>query len=202
MFFDSIVNLNISGHLSDSSMYSVSNLRRKLANHEMALPPPGWLPNSNVELPHVFLADEIFPFSQNVMKPYNRSRLTGLLENTYNFRHSRGRMPVECQYRNLQVKWEILRQPSGFDLSVTNDLIISILALNNFLINSDNPDLPTSEVLQQDREQMVVDVGQSQLSPAEIRQRFAAYLVRGEPGYLPWADRYIRSLCHLLQCMY
>ncbi|KAJ8672017.1 hypothetical protein QAD02_003276 [Eretmocerus hayati] len=128
------------GHLSYSSVYSVSSLCKKLARHEMALPPPQRLPNSDVELSFVFSADEIFPLSQNIIEPCNRSRLISVSERLYNFRHSRGRMPVECQSGNLLQKWEISQQLLGFDLSVTNDIITSLLALNNFLMNTEHPD--------------------------------------------------------------
>ncbi|KAJ8673892.1 hypothetical protein QAD02_015382 [Eretmocerus hayati] len=180
------------GHLSDSSVYAVSALKRKLDNNELGLPAARALPNSDVVVPIVILTDEIFPLGRHTMKPYSRRSLTTRKEKMYNFVHSRNRMPVECQYGNLQKKWEILQQPLGFDLSTTKDVIASIMALHNFLINSNNPNLSTYEPGDLNRVQLDQQLVDGLVRPQEVRERFAAYFALGGPGHLAWAERYIR----------
>ncbi|KAJ8671643.1 hypothetical protein QAD02_002902 [Eretmocerus hayati] len=180
------------GHLSDLSVYSVSSLCRKLENNQLGFPGPRPLPGTNIVVPHVILADPILPLGKNLMKPYSRQRRLTRREKMYNYRHSRGRMPVECQYGGLQEKWRILQQPLGFDLSVTNDLVTVILALHNYMINSSHPELPTIEPTQPNDEQMAVENYECQLNGSAIRERFADYFSVGGAGYLAWAERRIR----------
>ncbi|KAJ8685821.1 hypothetical protein QAD02_021614 [Eretmocerus hayati] len=180
------------GYLSDSSAYSVSSLCRKLENNQLGFPGPRPLPGTNEVVPQVILADAIFPLSKNVMKPYGKHRPLTRREKIYNYCHSRGRMPVECQYGGLQEKWHILDQPLGFDLSVTNDLVVALVALHNFIINSNHPELPTFEPTQPNDEPMEVENYECRLSAGDIRERFADYFNVGGPGYLPWVERRIR----------
>ncbi|KAJ8669206.1 hypothetical protein QAD02_000465 [Eretmocerus hayati] len=180
------------GHLSDSSVYAVSSLKGKLDNNELVLPAARELPNSHVVVPIVTLTDEIFPLGPHTLKPYSRRTLTTREQKMYNFLHSRNRMPVECQYGNLQKKWEILQQPLGFDLSTTKNVIASIIALNNSLINSNNPHLSTYEPINPNREQLDQQMVDGLVRPHEVRERFAAYFAFGGPGHLAWAEHFIR----------
>ncbi|XP_003426307.1 uncharacterized protein LOC100678940 [Nasonia vitripennis] len=65
-------NLGDYGSYSDTSVFAVSDLARKLRNNEANIPPPRQLPNLSTQTSFVFVADEIFGLSKHLIKPFAR----------------------------------------------------------------------------------------------------------------------------------
>jgi hypothetical protein len=75
------------------------------------------VPNFEQPLPHVFVGDEAFPLSENLMRPYPKRSVTGKYENKiYNYRLSRARETVECSFGILASRFRVFRKP--FEIKV------------------------------------------------------------------------------------
>nr|CAH7748740.1 unnamed protein product [Callosobruchus chinensis] len=63
---------------------------RMLEAGTIILPQSKTLPNSNIEMPYIFVGDEAFPLKSYIMRPYPRRHLN-LQKSVFNFRLSRAR---------------------------------------------------------------------------------------------------------------
>ena len=62
------------GRFSDGSIFSSSVLAKNLNKRTLQFPPPALLPNFEQPLPYVFVGDEAFPLSDNLMRPYPKKK--------------------------------------------------------------------------------------------------------------------------------
>jgi hypothetical protein len=75
------------GRFSDGNIFSNIVLAKKLNKQTLQFPPPALLPNIEQLLPYVFVGDEAFPLSNNLMRPYPKKSVTGNYENkVFNYR--------------------------------------------------------------------------------------------------------------------
>ena len=80
------------GRECDRNVYNSSKIKRLLRNNSLGLPEDCELPDihdgSYPEMPHVFVADDAFPLTSQMMKPYV-GRATGLMsrfQRVFNYR--------------------------------------------------------------------------------------------------------------------
>jgi hypothetical protein len=69
------------GRFGDGNIFSSSMLAKKLKKQTLQLPLPAMLPNVVDPLPYIFVGDEAFPLSENLMRPYPKRNVTGNYEN-------------------------------------------------------------------------------------------------------------------------
>lgn len=80
------------GEKSDGGTFAASDVGRFLNSNKLAIPGNKELPSTNVEVPHVFIADEAYLLKENIMKPFSKRRL-GESEEIFNKRLSTARKP-------------------------------------------------------------------------------------------------------------
>ncbi|GFO36024.1 nuclease harbi1-like protein [Plakobranchus ocellatus] len=78
------------GRNCDGSVFRESAFDQDFENNRLDLPPPKALPNTDQELPFVFLADEAYPLRENLLPPYARRSLSNP-SRIFNARLSRAR---------------------------------------------------------------------------------------------------------------
>jgi hypothetical protein len=64
------VNIGNYGSTGDAGAFSASEFGRRLQHNLLNLPHDEALPNTNRPLPYVFVADDAFKLTTNMMKPY------------------------------------------------------------------------------------------------------------------------------------
>lgn len=109
------------GKDSDSTIFKNSTLWTLLANNSLNIPEPSVLPNTDANVPYLFVGDEAFSLSTNVLRPYGGRNLSQK-KRIFNYRLSRARRYVECAFGILSNKWRIFHRP----LNVTTDLAVDI----------------------------------------------------------------------------
>jgi hypothetical protein len=62
------------GRFSDGNIFSSSVLAKMLNKRALQLLPPALLPNFEQPFPYVFVGDEAFPLSNNLMRPYPKKK--------------------------------------------------------------------------------------------------------------------------------
>nr|CAI5844570.1 unnamed protein product [Callosobruchus analis] len=67
------------------------------------------------QYPFMFVADDAFALSKNVLVPCMKKNLN-VLRRIYNYRHTRARRMVECTFGILANKWRIFHRPLDVNL--------------------------------------------------------------------------------------
>lgn len=98
------------------------------------MPLPG--DNENMTFPYYFVADEAFPLTNHIMKPYPRRKLTNE-KRIFNYRLSRGRRSVECSFGILTSKFRVFETHICCDVNKIDTIIQAACVLHNFIRSYD-----------------------------------------------------------------
>lgn len=85
-------------------------------------------------LPYVLLADEAFPLTSYMMRPYLRISNLDLKKKVFNYRLSRARRVVESAFGILAARWRIYRKPIIASIATAKSIVQATVALHNFII--------------------------------------------------------------------
>jgi len=66
------VDVGLNGRISDGGVLGHSDFGKMMENQSLNIPEPQQVRRSNKILPYVFVADDAFPMTQNLLKPYSR----------------------------------------------------------------------------------------------------------------------------------
>lgn len=124
------------GSVSDGGVFSGSSLGKRILEEKANIPVHNLrLPNSQDSTPAFFVADQAFPLSKRIMRPYPGKRLTKD-QQIFNYRLSRARGLIENTFGILTARWKIFRTPINIiDVQVIDKVILSIVYLHNYLQN-------------------------------------------------------------------
>jgi len=132
-----IVDIGAPGRQSDSGVLTNSGLMNLLKDNKLKIPPAAQLDGSNEEFPFVFVADEAFPLTTYMMRPYPRNGNLNITKKVFNYRLSRARRVVESAFGILVARWRIFRKPIIACTSTVQKIVQASIALHNFIINSE-----------------------------------------------------------------
>lgn len=144
------VDVGCQGRISDDGVFKNTVLYKKLESDALGLPKSALLPNLNKAMPYVFLADEAFPLTNHIMKPFSGMHAKGTLERNFNFRLSRARRVVENVFGILSTVFIVLRKPILLSPERTQTVVMAAAYLHNFLRNSRNVYTPQGTFDQED----------------------------------------------------
>ncbi|KAM5165210.1 LOW QUALITY PROTEIN: uncharacterized protein ACMZJ9_007653 [Mantella aurantiaca] len=122
------------GSAPDSSVFQHSQFYKKRTQGQLDIPEPCPLPGtSDSDLPMVFVADEAFAISDNLMRPYS-SRSLDEKRSNFNYRLSKARRMVECTFGILANKWRVLHTAISLNVNNAVEVIKAACILHNFCI--------------------------------------------------------------------
>lgn len=132
------------GCQSDGAVWSNSALGQAIDAGEIDFPPPKEIPNSDVNLPYIFVGDEAFPLGIHMMRPYGRAyRLYGDRERIFNYRLSRARRTIENTFGIMVSRWRILRRDLCCTPKTAEEIVKAIVCLHNFLMVAEDNVIPS-----------------------------------------------------------
>ncbi|KAK5647953.1 hypothetical protein RI129_002845 [Pyrocoelia pectoralis] len=104
------VSLGVNGGVSDGDIFHRSSLATWLNNNDLHIPPPDFLSGTQNKAPYVIVANDAFPLSINLMKPYSQR---GLSYDTriFNYRLTRARRMIENSVGMLANRFRVLLNP-------------------------------------------------------------------------------------------
>lgn len=122
------------GRISDGGVFHYTSLYNKMTHGELHLPAPSALQGREMLVPHLFVADDAFPLSPNLMKPFP-GVTKGLLtpERIYNYRHSRARRIIENVFGIWSSKFRVLLKPINLHPDKVEIIALTCAYLHNFL---------------------------------------------------------------------
>lgn len=120
------------GKASDGGVFVGTSLYGPLEREEL-LPEPRPLPGSDQPMPFIIVADDAFPLTQYMMKPYSTNIEKGTHERIYNYRHSRARRIVENAFGVMASVFRVFRRSIPLTPEHTTSVVLACVHLHNFL---------------------------------------------------------------------
>ena len=131
-----VIDVGAFGSSSDGGILQDSTFFQLLRTKKLNLPGPAKIPDTNIEVPYVFVGDEAFPLLENLMRPFPRRNLSGE-KRIFNCRLSRARKQIECAFGLLSSMWRILRKPIEVQVDFATDIVKATCILHNYIQNRD-----------------------------------------------------------------
>ncbi|XP_039764375.1 protein ALP1-like isoform X1 [Pararge aegeria] len=190
-----IVDVGAYGRNSDGGILDHSKLGLKLQNDTLNIPQNVSLRGITEELPYVFVADEAFPLTKNIMRPYPANQLANIEKRVFNYRLSRARRIVESAFGILQSRFEIFQRRMQVQAKYIDNIILACCSLHNYIINNATTELPNplqeSDILESSVDNNVV--GDTDIIMCEgmvIRDQFKQYF-NSEHGSVSWQNNIV-----------
>lgn len=178
------------GKSSDSGIFQISQLYKKMINKTLKIPCPTLIGSDNIKYPFVIVGDEAFPLSENLLRPYGGKNLSRE-KLIFNYRLSRARRYIESSFGILANKWRIFHRPLNVDIDLAEKIIKAACILHNFVRKRDgNATHDCSNPSSSAFGNFNKDV-KSRGNPRALDNRdlFKNYFVNVAP--LDWQDKYI-----------
>ncbi|XP_011858988.1 PREDICTED: uncharacterized protein LOC105556501 [Vollenhovia emeryi] len=129
-----MADIGAEGRQSDGGVFKNSDIGRHFEEGTFKLPNVKPVESSGPALPYVLLADEAFPLTTYMMRPYPRSSSLDLRKKVFNYRLSRARRVVESAFGILAARWRIYRKPIIASVANARKIVQATIALHNFII--------------------------------------------------------------------
>lgn len=139
------------GRCSDGGIFANSEFGRRLQNDALKLPPPAPLSQGGEPVPFVFIGDEAFPLSYNLLRPYPRSGLNES-KRIFNYRLSRARRIVEATFGVLKRKWYVYHRDFECQVDTVDKVIKATCVLHNYLIEKEPTYLEETNSIERSQE--------------------------------------------------
>lgn len=176
------------GKDSDTTIFKNSTFCKSLEEESLNIPAREKLTEDSMPLPYVFLGDEAFGMSVNMMRPYPGNHLTRK-QKIFNYRLCRARRCVECAFGILTNKWRIFSKPINLKLSNCVAVIKACCALHNYVREKDGirfeETLEINGLYDEDGSDCILERGRK--SAYAYRDAFANFFC-SPAGSVPWQD--------------
>jgi len=130
-----LVDVGAEGRRSDAGVFANSKIKLGLDTNTLNVPPPS--PVGQYELPFVLVADEAYPLSSYLMRPYPRRSQLDLRKKIFNYRLSRARRVVESAFGMLVARWRIFRRPINTSVLKAERIVLATVCLHNLIITKE-----------------------------------------------------------------
>lgn len=130
------VDIGCQGRISDGGVFRNTILFKKLENKELDLPTEKPLPFQEDSTPYVFVADDAFALSSNIMKPFPGVHEKGSVARIFNYRLSRARRIVENVFGIMAAVFRVFRKPMPLEPEKASLITMTCVLLHNFLRKS------------------------------------------------------------------
>ncbi|KMQ83823.1 nuclease harbi1 [Lasius niger] len=132
-----MVDIGAEGRQSDGGVFRNSDMGRRFEEGTFKLPNAKPVEIDGPALPYVLLADEVFPLTTYMMRPYPRSGKLDLRKKVFNYRLRRARRVVESAFGILAARWRIYRRPIIASIANAKKIVQATVALHNFIITNE-----------------------------------------------------------------
>lgn len=119
------------GQSADGGTWNACDLHKAMDNGDVQFPPDLQL-TEDISLPMHFIADDAFPMSERIIKPFSHRHLTQR-QIIFNYRLSRARRVVENAFGIISSRFRVLRGEIQMNVADATNVVLSICVLHNML---------------------------------------------------------------------
>lgn len=130
------VDVDCQGCISDRGVFNNTRFKTLLENASLNLPEKTILLGREKNCPYVLVADDAFPLTPNIMKPYSGHQDKGSKSRIFNYRLSRARRVVENVFGILSSVFRVFRKPMLLEPEKVEIIVLACVHLHNFLRKS------------------------------------------------------------------
>ncbi|KAF2900512.1 hypothetical protein ILUMI_05673 [Ignelater luminosus] len=192
------VNVGTNGRINDGGVFQQSLLQKALNNPHNSLnfPQDKELPGQKCKVPFVIIADDAFPLSKRLIKPYSSRGLTEDCKIFYYYRLSRARRMIESSFGLLVNRFRVLLNPINLSAEKVEIITLACVVLHNYLICNNNEKYAESILEESHVNDSLMPLGQqgsnnSSLETRLIRDEFKNFF--NTSGAVPWQQQAIRN---------
>ena len=127
-----MVDIGCNGRMSDGGVFNSSAFKLALETNALHLPEPKVVPGIEYRVPYMVLADDAFPLSKSLMKPYPFRNLD-VGERIFNYRLSRARRTVENAFGILANRFRVFLTPIAVTPDKVEKIVLGACTLHNYL---------------------------------------------------------------------
>lgn len=119
------------GQTADGGSWNACDLNQEIERGSIFFPPE--LPISeDVSIPFHFVADDAFPMSERILKPFSH-RFLSQRQQIFNYRLSRARRVVENAFGIISSRFRILKGEIQMNVDDATNVVLAICVLHNIL---------------------------------------------------------------------
>jgi hypothetical protein len=126
---------SMNGRISEGGVLGNTAFGKALRDKLLQIPEPGTLPNTEKKLQFVFVVDDAFALTENVMKPSGQTGLT-VEQRIFNYRLSRARGIVENSFGILVSRFGVLPRPIALSPQRAQIIVLTFCCLHNYLLRN------------------------------------------------------------------
>ncbi|XP_049304029.1 putative nuclease HARBI1 [Bactrocera dorsalis] len=191
-----MVDVGKNGRASDAGIFSDSLFFMSLKNNELKIPSKECPPGCDTALPYVFVADDAFPLTENVMKPFSPSSMIKD-EIIFNYRLSRARGVVENTFGILSSRFRILLKTINLSPEKTTIIVLTCCHLHNFLRKKNDQVYANSNLAGTTETEVLAPVNRTVIrnhatNAKDIRSQFCKYF--NSEGSVSWQNSIYEKL--------
>lgn len=129
-------NVGCQGKISDGGVFNNTFFKTCLDDNRMHLPLPRPLPQRSLSIPYVFVGDQAFQLSPNIMKPFPGLHDKGSDKRIFNYRLSRARRVSENAFGIMSSSFRVFRKPMILEPDTATKVTLAAIYLHNYLRKS------------------------------------------------------------------
>ena len=191
------VDIGASGRAGDAGVFSESTLKKALGNTTLNLPSAATIEGIPSTICYHIVADDAFPLTQNIMKPYPHRNLDNP-KRIFNYRLSRARRVVENAFGILANRFRVFLTTIKLSPDKVVDIILAACCLHNFMIeNNMHAYISALDVEDTDQLQLLSGLpptsGRNQPQHAKKQRTELTNYFVSDFGSVPWQE-YMTSL--------
>ena len=179
------VDVGCQGRISDGGVFRNSSLFSAIKTNDINIPPPDTLPNLDTHFPYVFVADDAFPLTENLMKPYAKRGLNRK-ERIFNYRLSRARRLSENAFGILVSRFRVFKSAMEINPDKARNVVLAGVVLHNFLMRNKTAEGQWTECFDETLHMQGLRCSHKNpvVAAKDIRNLFAEYFMNS--GQVPW----------------
>lgn len=128
------VDIGCQGRISDGGVFKNTSFYKKMIEDSLGLPLDEVL--FDKMMPYVFVADEAFPLTNRIMKPFSGLHDKGTMQRKFNYNLCRARRIVENVFGVTSAVFRVLRKPMQLEPDKAQYVVMATVCLHNFLRKS------------------------------------------------------------------
>lgn len=127
-----MADVGVNGRVSDGGVIAVTEFGRRLDDGALKLPAPEPIVQNGNNMPYVFVADDAFGMTENLLKPYSGDNLDHD-QRVFNYRLSRARRVSENAFGILSARFGVFRSAIQLAPEKATTITLACCYLHNFL---------------------------------------------------------------------